>query len=234
MNEIVLEIEKKEYTLKLEWTIKEYLDCFIPNYKITYQDLFKDEEEWNGIINRALNIPIETLERCNPDHKSQVIYMLDSVKLFESNIKTIDMKQMSFGNFVDLDVYFYNNPLKYYEDILDILTPNVDKDKLMIWDLMKVFNLFLEFRLWLYKQYKGLFGWEEKTDRNEDDELSPKNVSEIAGAWFNVICILSNEDVNKIDETTNQPIMKVLNFLARKKDKDNKELQEMRKNKLIK
>jgi hypothetical protein len=234
MNDIIIEIEGNEWRLKLDWTIEEYLDTFIPNYKLTYQDLFKDPENWNVLINKAIGIPIELLERCNPDHKAQIIIMLDSVKLFESDIKTIDMKQMSFGNFVDLDVYFYNNPLKYYKEILDVLTPNVDVKELKIWDLMKVFNLFLEFRLWLYKQYKGLFGWEEKTDRDEDGQLQPKNISEIAGAWFNVICVLSNEDINKIDETTNQPIMKVLNFLARKKDKDNKELQEMRKNKLIK
>jgi hypothetical protein len=234
MKDIILEIEGVEYKLKLYWTIEEYLDCFVPNYKITYQDLFADEDNWDELIHKAIGVPLEVLSRCKKGDKSRVIYMLDSVKMFESEIKTIDMKQMTFGNFVDLDVYFYNNPLKYWNEILDILCPNVDKVNLYIWDLMRVFNLFLEFRLWLYKQYKGLFGWNEKTDRNEDGELSPKNVSEIAGAWFNVICILSNEDINKIDETTNQPIMKVLNFLARKKDKENKELMDMRKNKLIK
>lgn len=234
MKDIILEIEGTEYKLKLDWTIKEYLEAFIPNWNITYQDLFLDETEWDELIHRGLNIPLDVLQRCNPDHKEQVIWMLDSVKLFESDIKTIDMKQMTFGNFVDLDVYFFNNPLKYYKEILHILTPNADIDELMIWDLMKVFNLFLEFRLWLYKQYKGLFGWEEKTDRDDDGLLKPKNITEIAGAWFNVICILSNEDINKIDETTSQPIMKVLNFLARKKEKDTKEMMELRKNKLIK
>lgn len=233
MDEIVLEIEGAEYKLKLEWSIQDYLNCFVPNYNITYQDLFNDEENWDELISKALDIPLEVLSRCKINDKERVIIILDSVKLFDSNITTIDMKQMSFGNFVDLDVYFYNNPLKYWREILDILTPTADKDSLLIQDLMRVFNLFLEFRLWLYKQYKGLFGWNEKTDRNDDGELSPKNVSEIAGAWFNVICVLSNEDINKIDETTNQPIIKVLNFLSRKKEMDNKQMVEMRKNKLI-
>jgi hypothetical protein len=234
MQNIILEIEGTEYKLKLDWTIQEYLDCFIPDYKLTYQDLLKDETKWDELIHKAVNIPLDVLEKCNPEHKTYVIIMLDNIKLFDSNIRTIDMKQMTFGNFVDLDVYFFNNPLKYWREILDILTPKADKDSLYINDLMKVFNLFLEFRLWLYKQYKGLFGWSEKTDRDEDGLLSPNNITEIAGAWFNVICVLSNEDINKIDETTKQPILKVLNFLARKKDKENKEMREMRKNKLTK
>lgn len=234
MNGLILEIEGNEYKLKLEWTIKEYLNVFMPNYNITHQDLFADESEWNNLIWRAVNIPLDLLERCNPTHKQQLVWMLDSIKTFESDITTIELKEMSFGNFVDLDVYFFNNPYKYYKEILQILTPTADIDNLMIWDLTKVFNLFLEFRLWLYKQYKGLFGWEEKTDRDEDGQLKTKNITEIAGAWFDVVCRLSNEDINKIDETTSQPILKVLNFLARKKEKDTKEMMEMRKNKLLK
>ena len=233
MNPIILDIEDKEFVVQLEYKIKPYLETFYPNYKLAYKDYFEDEQDWDELINRVVGVPLKTLERCNPQHKKQIIYILSSIRTFPSTIKTIDLKTLTFGNFIDLDVYFFNNPLKYYDDILKIITPNEDIDKLYVWDMFKAFNNFMEFRLWIYKQYKGLFGWNEAEDRDESGDLRYSNVSEIAGSWFNIVCVLANEDINKIDETTNQPLIKVLNFLSRKKDKDLEQLKIMKKHKVL-
>jgi hypothetical protein len=233
MNKLILDVLDQSYKINLDWKIKDYLETFYPNYKLAYVDYFQKQDDWDEIIRRVVGIPLHILERCKPEHKEQIIAILSNIKSIPSNIKTIDLKTLTFGNFIDLDVYFFNNPLKYWDDILKILAPHKDPNELYIWDLFRVFNQFLEYRLWIYKQYKGLFGWDEKEERDEDGELKYTNISEIAGSWFNIVCVLSGEDINKIDETTNQPLIKVLNFLSRKKDKDLQDMKLIKKQRII-
>lgn len=229
---ILIDINDRTYKLNLNWTIDDYLQMFYKNPELSYQDYLTDEEDFDYIINKSVGIPLSVLENCSPKDKHKIINILSSIRLFDSELKTIDLKELTFGNFVDLDIYFFNNPLKYYKDILNILSPGWLEYEMKIHDLFKVFNNFLEYRLWLYKQYKNLFDWNEKTERDDVGQLKYTNITEIAGNWFDTICSLSNDDINKIDETTNQPLIKVLNFLARKKVKILEQQQEMRKNKL--
>lgn len=229
---ILIDVNDRTYKFKLNWTIDDYLEMFYKNPELSYQDYLSDAEDFDYIINKSVGIPLSVLENCTQNDKLRIVNLLGSVRFFDTDIRTIDMKELTFGDFVDLDIYFFNNPLKYYKDILGILSPGYKEYELHIQDLFKVFNNFLEYRLWLYKQYKNLFGWKEKTDRDETGQLKFTNISEIAGNWFDVICTLSNDDINKIDETTKQPLIKVLNFLARKKVKMMEQQEEMRKNKL--
>lgn len=229
---ILIDIDNRTYKFSLNWKVEDYLEMFYKNWELSYQDYLTDPEDFDYIINKSIGVPLSVLEKCKLNQKEKLINIISSVRLIESDQKTIDMKELTFGEFVDLDIYFFNNPLKYYKDIMNILSPGWVEYQLNIQDLFKVFNNFLEFRLWLYKQYKNLFGWDEKTDRDESGQLKYTNITEIAGNWFDIICNLSNDDINKIDETTKQPLIKVLNFLARRKTKIDEEKEMMRKNKI--
>lgn len=228
MKPLTVSIDNIDYKIKLDWKPDEYIKIFSTTYTLSPEQIFSDENNWDNIIHNITGCPIETLERASSIEKSKIIWVLDSVKYFESNIKIKNLNNITFGEFVDLDVYFFNNPLKYWEDIITILTDE-PKENIYIWDAYYAFNSFLEWRLWLYKQYKGLFGWQETFERDPEENLQPQSITEIAGHWYNVICVLSGEDINKIDQTTEQPLIKVLNFLARKKEKDNELLMEQRK-----
>ena len=232
MSKIYIDILDDTYELPLLWKVEDYLRTFFVNYKLSTLDYFQNTEDWKPLISKVLGLDDDVLDRCNPEGIYHLVEIMKNIKLTTSLAKRMNFNNLTFGNFIDLDVYFFNNPLKYWRDILTILAPNENLDELYIHDLYSIYNSFLEWRLWLYKQYKGLFGWEEKDDRDENGDLLNTNITQIAGHWFNIVCVLSGEDVNKIDETTNQPLFKILNFLSRKKDRDQEELRLLKKTKI--
>jgi hypothetical protein len=57
---------------------------------------------------------------------------------------------------------------------------------------------------------------EQEVDEDDLDAFDPKK---IAKGWYKVLIDLADNDIQKIDYVTEQPLKKVLNFMAHRKEK---------------
>ena len=157
----------------------------------------------------------------------------DSMQLFigfiiaATNRRTLkvqpDFNELDFGQFVDLDCFLSLGVEKNIQKILEILgvdTPWAD-------EALAVIDQYIKWRTTVYKQYSDLFGLNSKDGLPDDGEMyDPKEVSR---GWYLVICELTNWDVLKMDQVTDQPLHQILTYLQIKKEKDTKEAMEARK-----
>jgi len=186
---------------------------------------FATEAHWPYIINTISHIPTE--EFLDADPSSMQLFM--GFLIGAVNKRTLkqhpDFNSLNFGKFVDLDCYMSLGVEKHIGDILEVLevnTPWAD-------EALAVIEQFIKWRNTIYKQYKNLFGLEDKDFEEAaeaDDMFNPKEVSR---GWYNVIVDLANEDVLKMDAVTEEPLHKILTFLQIKKEKALAEAQEARK-----
>ena len=126
----------------------------------------------------------------------------------------INFEELTFGQFIDLDIYLNMGATKHYKEILEILEVKKDGAEFGMYAI-ETYN---KYRIYIYRQYKKLFEIEddafEQTEQTETvDSLS------LARNWYKIIVSLANEDLLKIDDVTEQPLKKALNFMAYQKEK---------------
>ena len=142
----------------------------------------------------------------------------------ETKIK--DFNTITFGEWIDLDIYLNWGADKHIEEILQLLSPKTTMADEALWVLEK----YSTWRLFIYKQYSRLFGLDEVSEGSEGQ------ARDIAKSWYEVIISLAKEDILNIDAVTEQPLKKALNFMAYKKEKQleeqQRQLKERRKNDL--
>ena len=61
----------------------------------------------------------------------------------------------------------------------------------------------------------------------DEDDLESHDPKKIAKGWYAVLIDLSDNDIQKIDYVTDQPLKKVLNFMAYRKEQQLKENQRL-------
>ena len=165
---------------------------------------------------------VGTLVGCNPltlvnaPQESMVLAISFIVKSMNERkeCKTIDMENIKFGEFVDLDVYLSLGLEKHFKDIIELIAPEAKWADEAMWAIER----FAHFRTYTYRQYKILFG---VTDRELDEAEQKADIDkmQVARSWYKVIVSLAGDNVLNIDEVTEQPLKKVLNFMALQKEK---------------
>ena len=76
----------------------------------------------------------------------------------------------------------------------------------------------------VYKNYRNLFGLDEAAP--DDTETASADIERV---WYNAIMLLANEDFSNIDLVTEKPYKAALNYMAWKKEKTMRELEEIKK-----
>ena len=165
---------------------------------------------------------VGTLVGCNPlrlinaPQESMVLAISFIVKSMNERkeCKTIDLEAMTFGQFVDLDVYLSLGLEKHFKDIIALIAPEAKWADEAMWAIER----FAHFRTYTYRQYKTLFGL---TDREIDEAEHKADIDkmQVARSWYKVIVSLANDNILNLDEVTEQPLKKVLNFMALQKEK---------------
>jgi hypothetical protein len=184
------------------------------------------EAHWSHIINEIVQVPIEDLQ----DAEEESLQLFIGFLIGAINKRTLkhspNFNTLTFGQFVDLDCYMSLGIEKHIDEILKILevdTPWSD-------EALAIIELFIQWRSTIYKQYKTLFGLDDKDFEEIDPDavrnFDPKDVSR---AWYQVIVELALEDVLKMDLITDEPLHKILTFLQIKKEKALKEAMATRK-----
>lgn len=212
-------IEEKQYEIPERFSVSQWKE-------IIKWD-FEHKPHWPRILASATGAPLESLILVEEGSLELGIVFIASVinARQETSIKNFDT--ITFGEWIDLDIYLNYGADKHIEEILQILSPETKWANEALWVIEK----YSTWRLFIYKQYTRLFGLDEP----ESDYEGPK--TDIAKSWYNVIISLANEDLLNIDAVTEQPLRKAFNFMAWKKEKQLEEqqriLKERRKNDLL-
>lgn len=185
-----------------------------------------DEAYWPHIINAVTGAPIALLKLADYEALELAIVFIASTMNRREEVDMMNLDDMTFGQYVDLDVYGSFGIDKHFKDMLDILAPEATTAAQGLWVLDK-YNSFKKFIL---NQYRELFGIDERvTEEAEETESDPMQT---AKSWYKVIVGLANDDVLKLDEVTDQPLKKILNFMALQKEEALKEQERQRQQKL--
>ena len=212
-------IEGTEYKITERFTVQQWKDIMCWD--------FEDTNHWPKIIATATGAPLSYLNQVAYESLELGIVFIVSVINARKETKIKDFNEITFGEWIDLDIYLNWGVDKHIEGILEILSPKTTMADEALWVIEK----YSEWRLFTYKQYSKLFGLDEP----QGDAEGPK--TDIAKSWYNVIISLANEDLLKIDAVTEQPLKKALNFMAYKKEKLLEEqqriLKERRKNDIL-
>ena len=204
-----ININKKAYTIPERLTVEQY-------YKAIQFD-WEDPKYYPMIIAQLTGAPVALLSKADDEALTLAIALI--VKSMNDRRPTtmMDLESIQFGQFVDLDVYLALGLDKHFQDITAILSPDAKWADEAMWAIDK----YAAFRTYTYRQYKVLFGL---TDGDLDEaeksgDVEVKDKMQVARAWYKVIVSLAQDNILKLDEVTEQPLKKVLNFMSLQKEK---------------
>lgn len=206
-------IKEKRYEIKDSIDLKTY--CQI--YKLGIENKFN----WLKIISLYFGIDKEEIEDTNEEIQTILIGFIITTlnKREESNIN--DFEKMTFGQFVDLEVYLSMNYINHLENMMLILSPYSKTASKALF----VIENWLRWRNHVYKSYSSLFG----IDEQGGDEIKNYDKMAVARSWYKIIIDLSSEDILKVEAIEMQPFRKILNFMSYKKEKMLLEMMEIKK-----
>ena len=213
---VTVNINNKKWAVPTRVTIEEWQGL--------QQWEFSNQAHWPWIVQSISDYTAQEFDNADPDSMQLFIGFI----IAASNKRTLkvqpDFNALNFGQFVDLDCYLSLGTEKNIQEILRVLgvdTPWAD-------EALAVVDQYIKWRATIYKQYADLFGL-NTTDGLPNDDETMYDPKEVSRGWYLVICELTNWDVLKMDEVTEQPLHKILTYLQIKKEKETKEAQEARK-----
>ena len=186
---------------------------------------FTNEAHWPWIIHELSGLDVKELQAAEPEAMQLFMGFIITAVNKRTHKHMPNFNELKFGQFVDIDCFISLGVEKHIFDILNVLeidTPWSDEALATIEQLIKWRNT-------IYKQYKTLFGLDDRDFDGTPTEDEPFNPKEVSRGWYNVIVELANDDLLKMDIVTEEPLQKVLTFLQIKKEKAIAEAQEARK-----
>lgn len=202
-----LKIDKKEYTITSEPSVALYQDVM--------QLDFDHLKTWPLIIQKYTGCTEEeSLMLPMPQRQLAMSLIISQInQRYSTDIKPLS--ELTFGEFIDLDVYINLSVDKHLDKITEMLGKQTLASK-ALWQV----DQFLSYRTYILRQYKVLFGLDEEDFEvdgdGEDPDFDPMS---LARNWYKVIVALAGDDILNIDQVTDQPLIKVLNFMALQKEK---------------
>ncbi len=204
-----ININNVGYTIPERLTVEQY-------YKAIQFD-WEDPKYYPMIIAQLTGAPLALLAKAGDESLTLAIALIVKSMNDRRECTMIDLEGIAFGQFVDLDVYLALGLDKHFSDITAILAPGVEWADEAMWAIDK----YAAFRTFTYRQYKVLFGLTDKdlTEAELEGETEVKDKMQVARAWYKVIVSLAQDNILKLDEVTEQPLKKVLNFMSLQKEK---------------
>lgn len=193
------------YPFKQRLTIEEWQSL------VSYN--FQDPKTYPYILNIVSGAPIDVLVTADPEALALPIVFVIQLMDQRKEIKGKLFDKLNFGEFVDIDVYINMGLEKNIKPILNVLMVKTDYAD----EALYAIEEYDKFRTYIYRQYKQLFGLDDK-DFNDDLVVEDWDRMAVAKNWYKIIVGLANGDITKIDQITDQPLKKVLNFMALQKE----------------
>jgi len=204
---VKITIGKTKYQLPERLTIQQWKQLVAFDYT--------DTEQWPRIIATLLDEDVEVLRPCTLDSLTLAIAFTIETMNRRKEYVIRDFNDLLFGEFIDLDIYMVMGVEKNLDNIVAILSEGTEYSDEAMW-LVDQYSLF---RVHTYRQYAGLFGINERHDDEDDEDLEKWDPNKIAKGWYRIIADLAHDNILELDEVTDQPLKKALNFMSYKKEK---------------
>lgn len=214
---IKIKIDNEEFVIK-PFTIEMWQNCM--KWDI------EEPLNWPKIISIATGAPLEEMRTISEGEQKIVVMMIAHEYAKREPVQMPDLNQLNFGQFIDCEVHLHKGLAQSIQSLLYTLKIEADNSAQALWAAEK----YVELRESYYRSYKGLFGI-DGLDPADVEEAETKDDRAIARSWYKVLLELSEWDLLKLDQITQEPIKKVLNFMAAKKERAMKEYQEQIKKK---
>jgi hypothetical protein len=174
---------------------------------------FTSESEHAKILSYLTGAPLEYLQEAESETLVLAIAFVVQMLNKRTPIKGKSFEDITFGEFIDLDIYLNMGVHRYWKEVLQILDV---EDKGSEYSLFAI-EQYNQYRTHIYRSYKKLFEIEDhQFDEEAEKSFDPQQV---ARNWYKIIVGLANDDLLRIDEVTDQPLKKALNFMAYQKEK---------------
>lgn len=217
-----LNINDQQYEIPTRLTVEQYQTLLAFDWQ--------DTKYYPMILASITGAPLDQLSRVSDDSLALGMSLIIQVMNQRTEVPMMDLSAITFGQFIDLDVWFSLGLDKHLLDIRDSLAPaGYYADELM-WAVDK----FAEFRVFTYRQYKVLFGITDKElEVAIEDGAEVVDKMHVARSWYRVIVTLAGDNLLEIDRVTEEPLKKALNFMAYQKERvleaEEKQRQQRRK-----
>jgi hypothetical protein len=186
----------------------------------------RDQNSWPYILKALTGHPLEDLKKGKYEAMELGMILVSDLLNKRTETPITDPKELTFGQWVDIEVYLSFGIQKHLKDVIKVMSPEGEHNASQaLW----VLDRYLEFRTWLLRQFEGLFGGDEPIEEEDNEPQDPMNA---AKSWYRIIVDLAGGDILKIDAVTDQPLVKVLNFLSLRKEERLAEEQRQRQQKL--
>lgn len=204
---IKLKIDTEEYQVPERFSVQQWMDLM----KWDFEEVMNHPK----ILSIATGAPIDKLVEADREAIilgiSFIIQVMQLRTPCEKGIKNFE--DLRFGEWIDLDVYLSMGVDKTLDKCMDILGKWIKNSDEALW----IIERYSEWRTTVYRSYSVLFGLNEPKDVEESEQ--PHDKLQVARSWYEILVTLAGEDLLKIDAVAEQPYKKVLNFMARQKQK---------------
>jgi hypothetical protein len=208
-----LVIQENEYEIPNDLTIDKWCDLMNWGFIDDNQDM---------IISIALDIPIKDCQIIPTETKriaTTIINTLMNPPIVKRNELKINLNEITFGDFVDMEVYISNGIHKNIKPVMKILFDFQYNDEVYITDIWDGLIKYFNFRNSIFNRYKKLFNIDDEPEVDEDKEKTP-----VEYIWWEIMMILADGKFLNIDQVVKKPLIQSLNYISWNKDKNTKEL----------
>ena len=208
-----LKVDDVEYAFPERLTVDQWT-------QILKKDLAQTST-WIGVISKLMGLHPKDLTTMS-NNQLQMCMGIIFAKLEErKEAAWVDPSKLSFGQWVDLDVWISKGVGVHAKDILKVL--QLHKTELFADEASYVIESYITWRTWIYKQYSELFGLDLDEDDNiisdEDSIDGPVDPDQVINGWYSIINGLAGDNLLNIDKVTEQPVLATLNFMSYQKQK---------------
>ena len=140
----------------------------------------------------------------------------------------IKLNDMSFGQFVDIDILIADGMTKHAVELTQKLygIPAIAAAQKDVREVWKAMELIAEWRLKVYSEHDEFF----EISNNEDSEGPEMTINNLQLMWYNAILVLAEQKFLNIQHVVERPYKEALNFLTWKKNEMSKaQLEQLRK-----
>lgn len=228
--EYKIHIANTEFSIPSDYSVKEWM-------KIQSYDL-QQEMFWPHVISQATNMSLDYAKEIPLETQQVAVGIIavclapkGQVSTFIDNYNLIELNKMTFGQFIDLEIYLGRGLNQNLENVCNILYSCEDSRHMMVREVWPAVELWMKWRTDIYTKYKRLFDIDSAEDVEDSEDASGAE-----HAWYSLIMILADNQFLQTDQVVEKPVISALNFLAYKKDeaiKAQRKLQESKKTRVI-
>lgn len=204
-----ININSKRYEIPERLTIEQYQKAMAFDWE--------DPKYYPMIVSQLTGAPLELISKAEEKSLTLAIALIVHQMNQRTKCKMKDLTDITFGEFIDLDVWIALGVDKHLQDMANVLCPKAKWADEAMWAV----DEFSKFRTFTFRQYQALFGVRDKDFEEAKEKLDQgrHDPMQTARSWYKVIVSLAQEDLLKIDKVTEEPLKKALNFMALQKEK---------------